>query len=53
MGANGVVIENRDFEPILKTYDRPDALFYLDPPYLGTEKHYEGMFGWEEPGRKA
>ena len=40
----GVKIENRDFEPILKTYDRPDALFYLDPPYLGTEKLYEGIF---------
>ncbi|MFR8460084.1 MAG: DNA adenine methylase [Ruthenibacterium lactatiformans] len=44
---NGVVIENRDSNPFLKTYDRPDALFYLDPPYLGTEKHYEGMFGWK------
>lgn len=50
---NGVVIENRDFEPILKTYDRPDALCYLDPPYLGTEKHYEGMFGWEDHLRLA
>lgn len=49
----GVVIENRDFEPILRTYDRPDALFYLDPPYLGTEQHYEGMFGWEDHLRLA
>ena len=49
----GVKIENRDFEPILKTYDRPDALFYLDPPYLGTEKNYEGTFGWKDHLRLA
>ena len=49
----GVVIENRDFEPILKTYDRPDALFYLDPPYVGTEKYYEGTFGWDDHQRLA
>ncbi|MDR2654551.1 MAG: hypothetical protein LBC56_00550 [Oscillospiraceae bacterium] len=23
-----IVIENRDFEPLMKAYDRPDALFY-------------------------
>lgn len=49
----GVVIENRDFEPIIKTYDRADALFYLDPPYLGTERYYEGVFGWEDHLRLA
>ena len=49
----GVVIENRDFEAILRTYDRPDALFYLDPPYLGTEKYYAGMFCWEDHQRLA
>ena len=38
-----VVIENQDFEKILKTYDRPNALFYLDPPYFGTEKYYQGF----------
>lgn len=30
---NKVVIENLDFEKILKNYDKKDALFYLDPPY--------------------
>lgn len=39
-----VVIENRDFESLIKVYDRPKALFYLDPPYHGTEKYYEGGF---------
>lgn len=28
-----VIIENLDFEHLIHTYDRPDALFYCDPPY--------------------
>lgn len=40
-----VVIENKDFESLIKTYDRTGALFYLDPPYVGTEKHYDSNFG--------
>ncbi len=39
-----VVIENQDFEHIIKTYDREDALFYLDPPYYETEKYYSDRF---------
>lgn len=39
-----VVIENQDFERILKTYDKNDALFYLDPPYYETEKYYPDRF---------
>ena len=42
---NGVVVENRDFERIIKVHDRPNALFYLDPPYHGTEKYYQTGFG--------
>ena len=41
---NTVVIENQDFECILKTYDRENALFYLDPPYYKTEKYYQNRF---------
>ena len=39
-----VIIENRDFENLIKTYDRDNALFYLDPPYVETEKYYQGNF---------
>lgn len=39
-----VVIENQDFECILKTYDKKDALFYLDPPYYKAEKYYPDEF---------
>lgn len=48
-----VIIERRDFEPLIKTYDRPDALFYLDPPYVGTEGHYAVAFGHEDHLRLA
>lgn len=42
----GVVIECLDFETFLKRYDRPATLFYLDPPYHGTEHYYgRGLFG--------
>lgn len=36
-----VVIENRDFSQILKAYDKPNTLFYMDPPYYGTENYYK------------
>lgn len=36
-----VNIENKDFENLIKLYDRPKALFYLDPPYFGAEKFYK------------
>ncbi|EOS24129.1 DNA adenine methylase [Lachnospiraceae bacterium 3-1] len=45
---NTVVIENQDFECILKTYDKEDALFYLDPPYFETEKYYPDRFILED-----
>lgn len=38
------VIENKDFEGLIKTYDREKALFYLDPPYYETEKYYDVCF---------
>jgi DNA adenine methylase len=35
-----VIIENNSYERIIKQYDRPNSLFYLDPPYYTTEKYY-------------
>jgi DNA adenine methylase len=29
-----VQIENRDYEFIIDRFDKPDTLFYLDPPYV-------------------
>lgn len=29
------IIENRDFELLIKSYDRSTSLFYCDPPYYG------------------
>lgn len=29
---------------MIKVYDRPKALFYLDPPYYGAEQYYDVPF---------
>lgn len=39
-----VIIENKDFEDLIRVYDKPDALFYVDPPYYGTEGYYQALF---------
>jgi DNA adenine methylase len=36
-----VIIENRDFEEIINIYDRPEAVFFCDPPYT------QGVFSWD------
>jgi DNA adenine methylase len=45
----GVIFENQDYKKMLIDFDNPDAVFYLDPPYLevheGTYKH--GMEPYE------
>lgn len=40
-----VVIEHKDYEDLIKVYDRTTALFYLDPPYLSAESYYDSSFG--------
>lgn len=45
LSAGSVVIEHKDFENLIKVYDRPAALFYCDPPYHSTEKYYSVTFG--------
>lgn len=47
----GVVVENKDFENLISVYDRTKALFYLDPPYLGAERHYDSSFSIEDHKR--
>lgn len=39
-----VIIEQADFQQLIKTYDRPSALFYIDPPYVGAEKYYNKKY---------
>lgn len=38
-----VVIENKDFEKLIRHYDRPESLFYCDPPYHCTEGYYSNI----------
>ncbi|AWK90312.1 DNA adenine methylase [Azospirillum thermophilum] len=41
----GVVIERLPYAEFIRRYDRPDTLFYLDPPYWGCEADYgRGLF---------
>lgn len=45
-----VAIENAPFERILKNYDAPSTLFFLDPPYIGAEiGNYDS---WDESRMK-
>lgn len=39
-----VVIQNKDFEPLIKQYDSPDMFFFCDPPYHTTESIYDVEF---------
>ena len=43
-----VLVENRDFETLIRSYDRPDAFFYCDPPYYSTESMYDVGFNWDD-----
>ncbi|MGO4196533.1 DNA adenine methylase [Rhizobium sp. YAF28] len=46
---SGVVIENLDWLDFIDRYDRPGTLFYLDPPYFGSEGDYgKSLFGREQ-----
>lgn len=45
------IIENIDFERLIKLYDRENALFYADPPYYDAEKYYPDRFDIEDHNR--
>jgi DNA adenine methylase len=45
----GVTIENLPWQKLIERYDRPETLFYLDPPYWGSEGDYgRHLFGRDE-----
>ncbi|SFU80353.1 DNA adenine methylase [Halomonas korlensis] len=46
------VIEHLDWAECIRRYDRPETLFYLDPPYWGTAG-YGSEFALEEYDRMA
>ena len=51
---SGVVIECLDYADFIARYDGPGTLFYLDPPYWGSEADYgKGMFSSVEFERMA
>ncbi len=43
-----VVIENQDFEILIKHYDRPGGFIYCDPPYYSSEYMYDCDFTWQD-----
>lgn len=45
---NNAVIENQDFEVLIKHYDRENAFFYCDPPYYSSEYVYQCGFTWDD-----
>ncbi|WP_318035264.1 DNA adenine methylase [Rhizobium ruizarguesonis] len=46
---SGVVIENLDWLDFIARYDRSGTLFYLDPPYFGSEGNYgKTLFGRDQ-----
>lgn len=45
----GVTIECLDWQAFIDRYDRPETLFYLDPPYFGSEGDYGlGLFSRDQ-----
>lgn len=43
-----VTIEHMSFDKLINTYDKEDAFFYCDPPYVSTEKYYQHTGGFGE-----
>lgn len=44
-----VAIENRPFDKVIQTLDKPDTFFYIDPPYWDCENVYgKGIFSKDD-----
>ncbi len=45
-----IIIENKSFQTLIPLYDKEEAFFYVDPPYVSTESYYKntGGFGKKE-----
>ena len=50
---SGVVIERLPWHDFIPRYDRPETLFYLDPPYWGCERDYGDQFSRSDFERMA
>ena len=44
-----VYVECRPYAEVISLYDRPDTVFYVDPPYFGCETYYgNGIFAQDD-----
>lgn len=43
-----VIIENKDFEDLIRLNDSPTMFFYCDPPYFEAEQYYNVVFTKED-----
>jgi DNA adenine methylase len=42
----GAIIENLDYQDVIRIHgQRKDAVLFVDPPYLGSERNYSRVFG--------
>jgi DNA adenine methylase len=48
---NKVTIENLGYADCLRRYDSAETAFYVDPPYVGTERYYGGDFAPDDHER--
>lgn len=43
----GVQVEHSDFRDVINIYDRPETLFYLDPPYVKSTRKSKEVYDHE------
>jgi len=41
-----VTIENKSFQELIPLYDKKETFFYVDPPYVETERYYKNTGGF-------